>query len=462
MMHVALDRTLILLIEHKELMFRLIDYMDGNQRRDLPAEVFFNSLRAKLESLASRTESERLGDAFDLDNLIKTGIVAEFNQSRGTIALQPAVLDIFRLFDKERVRGLRSAELENIRIQLENAYRQHQTLSFADDNIAFLEQRDHLFDLLRRINSQIQNNTAHLQHQADRLSKRLDHDPTLLSLDESRQHRDMLVQVKQIYDREIIPTLEFLNSREYSKVKAPLILIDELSRLYDLRGYEDDSYYIDQYKLSILSHYKSVEKVKQTLQRYLHQERRHRLTYNAIEQAYLHLQQLAQGTFTEKLKDKYIFKALEQDMLYFNGLKTHAAAQDARIEWNPRNHVIYFNEYLVNRQARRRSDSPAEITTFDKERLTEPNNALKRRIRQLVDLCHIEPPVDDLYAELHHYLAEHLSRDYQLPYLLYGVSCFKQRHGAKFKIKVAFERPQRRIRYHNHVLEYNKRLLSDD
>ena len=185
------------------------------------------------------------------------------------------------------MRGLRSAELEDIRKQLENAYEQLEALSFAEDDLAFLEQHDHLFDLLRRVNSKIQNNTDYLQYEADRLSKRLDHDQALLSLHESRQHREMLVQVKRIYDREIIPTLEFLNTREYSKAKAPLTIIDDISRLYDRRGYEDDSYYIDQYKLSILSHYKAVEKVKQALQRYLHQERRHRLTYDAIEKAYL-------------------------------------------------------------------------------------------------------------------------------------------------------------------------------
>jgi len=243
-MNIALDRTLILLIEHKDMMFRLIDYMDQNQRKDLPTQVFFNSIRIKLDSMGSKKETERLNDAFDLGNLIKTGLISEFNKSRGTIAFQPAVLDIFRLFDKERVRGLRSADLENIRIQLENAYQQLEALSFASDNLAFLEQHDHLFDLLRRINSQIQNNTDHLQHEADRLSKRLDHNQTLLSVDESRQHREMLALVKRIYDREIIPTLEFLNTREYSKTKAPLTVIDEITRLYDSRGYEDDSYYL--------------------------------------------------------------------------------------------------------------------------------------------------------------------------------------------------------------------------
>ena len=308
-MIVALDRTLILLIEHKDMMFQLIDYMDQNQRKDLPTEVFFNSIRGKLKSMISKKESDRLNDAFDLANLIKIGIVSEFNKSRGTIAFQPTVLEIFRLFDKERMRGLRSAELEDIRKQLENAYEQLEALSFAEDDLAFLEQHDHLFDLLRRVNSKIQNNTDYLQYEADRLSKRLDHDQALLSLHESRQHREMLVQVKRIYDREIIPTLEFLNTREYSKAKAPLTIIDDISRLYDRRGYEDDSYYIDQYKLSILSHYKAVEKVKQALQRYLHQERRHRLTYDAIEKAYLNLQTLAQNTFTESLKGRYIFKS---------------------------------------------------------------------------------------------------------------------------------------------------------
>jgi len=456
-MIVALDRTLILLIEHKDMMFQLIDYMDQNQRKDLPTEVFFNSIRGKLESMISKKESDRLNDAFDLANLIKIGIVSEFNKSRGTIAFQPTVLEIFRLFDKERVRGLRSAELEDIRKQLENAYEQLEALSFAEDDLAFLEQHDHLFDLLRRVNSKIQNNTDYLQYEADRLSKRLDHDQALLSLHESRQHREMLVQVKRIYDREIIPTLEFLNTREYSKAKAPLTIIDDISRLYDRRGYEDDSYYIDQYKLSILSHYKAVEKVKQALQRYLHQERRHRLTYDAIEKAYLNLQTLAQNTFTESLKGRYIFKSWDSDSLYFNGLKTHAAGQESRIEWHERKHLIYFNEYLVSQNARKRSDNSAEIKTFENKQQNDRHNMIKRRIAQVVERFELKPPVDDLYIILHQLLEENLQEDYQLNYLLYGVSCFKQRYGKKFSIQLSFNRPQQSIRYQNQVLEYNKR-----
>ena len=456
-MNVALDRTLILLIEHKDMMFQLIDYMDQNQRKDLPTEVFYNSIRAKLKSMGRKTEADRLNDAFDLGNLIKIGIVSEFNKSRGTIALQPAVLDIFRLFDKERVLGLSSADLENIRVQLEGAYQRLESLSFADDNLDFLEQHDQLFDLLRRINSQIQSNTDHLQFEADRLSQRLDHDQALLSLNEFRQHREILAQVKKIYDREIIPTLEFLNAREYSKTKAPLTVVDNISRLYDIRGYEDESYYIDQYKLSILSHYKAVEKVKQALQRYLHQERRHRLTYNAIEQAYLNLQTLAQKTFTESLKEKYIFKSFDSEDLYFHGLKTHAAGQEARIEWHDRNHLIYFNEYLINQNARKRSDSSAEIKTFNNRQQNDRHNAIKRRIEQLVKRSDIKPPVDDLYVVIHNLLMEKLQQDYQLNYLLYGVSCFKQRYGEQFKVQVSFSRPQQSIRYQNQVLEYNKR-----
>ncbi len=342
-------------------------------------------------------------------------------------------------------------------VQLDGAHQRLESLSFADDNIDFLEQHDQLFDLLRKINSQIQSNTDHLQFEADRLSQRLDHDQALLSLNESRQHREILAQVKRIYDREIIPTLEFLNAREYSKTKAPLTVVDDISRLYDIRGYEDDSYYIDQYKLSILSHYKAVEKVKQALQRYLHQERRHRLTYDAIEKAYLSLQTLARSTFTESLKDKYIFKLMDKETLYFNGLKTHAAGQEARIEWHDRKHLIYFNEYLISQSARKRSNSYAEIKTFNDKQQNDRHNAIKRRIEQLVRQCDIKPPVDDLYVVMHNLLAENLPQDYQLNYLLYGVSCFKQRYGEKFKVLVTFNRPQQSIRYQNQVLEYNKR-----
>lgn len=458
-MHIALDRTLVLLIEHKDLMFGFIDYMDQNQRKDIPEQVFTNSMIAKLAGIIKKNDAERLKDAFDRDNLIKSGIISEFNKSRGTIAFQPAVIEIFRLFDKERVKGLRSAELENIRVQLDNTLQQHQTLSFSTDNIVFLEQRDHLFDLLRQVNSQIQNNTEHLEHEADRLSKRLDHDQAILSLDESQQVREVLQQVKKIYDREIIPTLEFLNSREYSKVKAPLTVIDEISQLYDIRGFEDDSYYIDQYKLSILSHYKAVEKVRQTLQRYLHQERQHRLTYNAIEKAYLNLQALAQSTFTENLKEKFIFKPLAESELYFKGLKSYSSAQDSKIEWHKRNHSLYFDEYLIGQKARQRSDAVATVVSFDNTHNPDPNNVLKRQIRTLIEQCDIKPPIDDLYAEIHNYLLANLVEHYQLQYLLYGVSCYKQRLKKTAKLTVSFERPQQKIYYKNKVLEYNKREL---
>lgn len=459
-MHIALDRTLVLLIEHKDLMFGFIDYMDQNQRKDIPEQVFTNSMVAKLTGIAKKNDAERLKDAFERDNLIKSGIISEFNKSRGTIAFQPAVIEIFRLFDKERVKGLRSAELENIRVQLENVLQQHQNLSFSSDNIIFIEQRDHLFDLLRHVNSQIQKNTEHLEHEADRLSKRLDHDQAILTLGESQQVKEVLFQVKKIYDREIIPTLEFLNTREYSKVKAPLSLIDEISRLYDTRGFEDDSYYIDQYKLSILSHYKAVEKVRQTLQRYLHQERHHRLTYNAIEKAYLNLQVLAKSTFTENLKERFIFKPLAESELYFKGLKTYSSSQDSKIEWHERNHKLYFDEYLIEKNARQRSESVAKVVSFDDKQRPDPNNALKRQIRTLIEQCDIKPPMDDLYAEIHNYLVDNLAEHYQLQYLMYGVSCYKQRFKKTAKLTVSFERPQRKIYYKNKVLEYNKRELN--
>lgn len=460
-MHVALDRTLILLIEHKDVMFSLIDYMDSHQRKDVPTEVFFNCIKHKTISIKAKNEAERLNEAFGLDNLVKTGVISEFNKSRGILAFQPAIIEIFRLFDKERIRGLKKAEFENIRIQLESAFDQHQPLTFDDDNIQFQEQRNHLFDLLRQINSQVQNNTAHLQHEADRLSKHLDHDRALLSLHESKQHREMLIQVKNIYDREIIPMLEFLNEKEYSKTKLPLTLIDNIRKLYDIRGYEDDSYYIGQYKLSILSHYKVVEKIKLTLQRYLHQEREHRLTYNAIEQAYLKLHDLAQKTFTENLKEKYIFKEIDKQEIYYQGLKSHSSGQDALIEWQDRNHVVYFNEYLINKRAKQRSDISASITTFaEKHTAPDPHNAIKRKIKFIMDKADIPRPIEDLYLAVHDLLVEKLGQEYHLKYVLYGVSCFKQKHGRRMKLQVRFEQPQRQIRHNSHVLEYNKREFS--
>lgn len=206
--------------------------------------------------------------------------------------------------------------------------------------------------------------------------------------------------------------------------------------------------------------YKAVEKVRQTLQRYLHQERKHRLTYNAIEKAYLNLQTLAKSTFTENLKERYIFKALAKSELFYKGLKTYSSAQDSKIEWYERDHLLYFNEYLIEQNARQRSEAVAEVISFENKTQPDPNNILKRQIRALIEQCEIKPPIDDLYAEIHQYLVDNLSGDYQLQYLLYGVSCYKQQVKKAARLKVTFERPQQTIHYKSKVLEYNKRQLN--
>lgn len=453
---IALEHTLVLLIEHKEVMFKFIDYMDEHQLYEIPIEVFTQTIRAKLNSMTDRKKINLLREALGTENLIRTGVISEWNKSRNFIAFQPTILEIFRLFDKERMRGLRSPDLENIRVQLEAIYGQHKTLSFEISNIDFKEKRQYLFTLLRKISSQIDDNVKYLENTTDRLSSRLDNDNEILTLDKSQQVKETLSQIKEIYDRQIIPLLEFLNTHENGKVKSPLTIIKNISALYDMYGYEDDAHYILQYSLSITTYYKPIEKVKQSLQRYIHQERKQRLIYNAIEQAYLNLQELVKKTTTENLKDKYIFKSIDEDKLYFKGLKTHSAAQGAKIKWYERNHAFYFEEYLIEKSTRKRSVDISYPVKTNQEKLINPNDKLKRKIRSLVKNCDIKPPIDDIYVELHYLLAENLKVDYQLEYLLYGVNYFKQQI-KKGSLQVKFERPQRKIEHNNKVLEYNKR-----
>jgi hypothetical protein len=452
---IALDRTLILLIEHKDMMFKMIDYMDEHQLYEIQIEVFIHTFKTKLNSLNEKKDKDRLTEAFSKENLMKTGIISEWNKSGNFIAFQPTILEIFRLFDKERMRGLRKPELEKIRVQLKAVYDQHKTLNFDIANPDFKENRQSLFLLLREISSQIDNNVQYLEYEVERLSKRLDTDNEILTLDKSQQIKKTLSEITDIYDRQIIPLLEFLNTHENSKVKSPLTLIKDISALYDMYGYENDAHYIQQYGLSITTYYKPIEKVKQSLQRYIHQERQQRLIYNAIEQAYLNLQELIKKTTTENLKDKYIFKSFNEYKLYFKGLKTHSAAQGAKIKWYERNHAFYFKEYLIEKNARKRSNDISPPVKINQQNLINPNDILKRKIRMLVKKCDIKPPVDDIYIELHHLFVENLQADYQLQYLLYGVNYFKQLK--KCKLQVRFERPQRKIEHNNKALEYNKR-----
>ena len=98
MMQIALDRTLVLLIEHKRIMFKFIDYMDEKQRKDIPVHVFTNIILATLKKITNKQETERLKDALDLKNLEKVGVISELNNSRGILSFQPSIVEIFRMF----------------------------------------------------------------------------------------------------------------------------------------------------------------------------------------------------------------------------------------------------------------------------------------------------------------------------------------------------------------------------
>ncbi|NIC38680.1 hypothetical protein HBJ58_18580 [Halomonas desiderata] len=215
-MIISADRILIQLIEHREIFLGIVDYVaqhDGST--EIPLGLYREMVRRAMASplvvnaANPRAERRRLQDTFDLHNMQRSRLVIRVDQSRNMLTFAPFVLDMLRHFDASRLRGLSQTELEALRTDLNDSLTAI-TSSLDPDNF-----QEALRLLRRRISNtlaQVQESVAALQTQASHLSEQVE-GQDMANLEEAVSIRKALSEINRIYQRYILPALEFLDPK---------------------------------------------------------------------------------------------------------------------------------------------------------------------------------------------------------------------------------------------------------
>jgi len=431
-MIVAADKTVMLMIEHKHIFLDLIDIMDeGSAGEEVSTRLYESKVMKLLDSLGdSKSDRQKIEAAFDVRNLVRASLILHHDTKRGVIAFAPFLIELFRHFDRSRLRQLSSADLEALCDSFNDSLEKLRDLTVIEQgNDTFEDELKLLRERIRYAQGKIKENVDSLQGQTLRLAEIVEV-MSLENLDEVKQARGALQAITRIYGRHVLPTLQFLNEREPLKKGLPaltaLLRISEMFRDAKLPKLGQQVLYA---VASIRSYRYDVEVISKSLQRYVHQNERQRREYDQVESVFNDLLVACRELHDGKLRGNLIPKDHEvlERFSTFKGMKRQRA--DSKIEWHNVDHWLHIQEHL---RSSLDSLKNTQVTTTSVEPVGE--DVLKARraldvrrklIGRLIDEWHVQVG-PDAHASLHAHLAQQIS-DYEIADLVEGMSWLKHR-----------------------------------
>ncbi|MGB0662185.1 MAG: hypothetical protein ACPGMR_00165 [Pontibacterium sp.] len=454
-MIVSTDKTLIAMIEKKDIFWDLIDYLDEQQEgREVPLSFYYERVRKAIQSVEQERDQKRLRQTLDIDNLAHSGLLMEVDRHRSVMVFQPFVIEMFRHFDRSRLRELSSEQLEALRSDLNNSLKRLQECRILQGDEEYEQVLVVLFERLRNAHARIKQNVLSLQGQADYLSKVVE-EQDIADLEQTLNAKKALEEINQIYQKHVLPTLQFLNEREHIKTGYPaLTAVEEIATILQKAGMPSVSQRVLYAKNSIRAYAKDIEVIRKTLERYVRQSARQRHQYDCIESAFNKMREQVFTLYDGKLNSKYLDSRLDifEYGKVFAGLKK--LRFDARLEWGDINHTQCFNEHLrvaLPRLQNNQKSGVAELDSQDDNRYQQEQLLIRRKldIQALMESCEIIEGESDVHHYIHNYLAERLS-GYALPDLLEGLGWLRSRLDTPLKPQFSLSR----IHYKGQCLEY--------
>jgi len=431
-MIVSTDKTVMLMIEHKNIFLDLIDVMDeGTAGEEVPTRLYESKVMMLLDSLGDiKSDRQKIEAAFDVRNLVRASLIMHHDIKRGVIIFAPFLIELFRHFDKSRLRQLSSTDLEALRDSFNSSLEKLRDLTVMEEgNDTFEDELKLLRERIRFAQGKIKESVDSLYGQTLRLAEIVE-GMSLENLDEVKQAQGALQAITRIYGRHVLPTLQFLNEREPLKKGLPaltaLVRISEMFRDAKLPKLVQQVLYA---VASIRSYRHDVEVISKSLQRYVHQNERQRREYDQIESVFNDLLSACRELHDGKLRGNLLpmdHEVLER-LPTFRGMKRQRS--ESKIEWYNVDHWLHLQEHLRSNLDSLRN---ALITTATVEPIDEEVLAARRASdvrRKLIGALVEAWPLQvgpDAHESLHAHLAKQIS-DYEIADLVEGVSWLKHR-----------------------------------
>lgn len=472
--HIDAANTISLFLKHKAIVFELIDHMD--ERADnygIDLTRYHSTFRRYISKLKSNkeesTEAERLQIAFDINNLQQNGLIVSVDKNvANQITFQPFFIDMFRHFDNKRLKSLSNAEYEGIRtnfVRLCDELRQTEIHSLNEN---FNELYSNINTALSDTLALIKRNTDALKGSATRLAEYIDN----IDSDGSAHNHgslEKLEELAKLYERKVIPSLEFLNPEQRLAKQATFGKV--LAEIEDmlLARYPERSASIQYRHAEISGYYKDIKVVENTLLAYYKRHKRSREVFNAMETLFNALSKETQECHDDRLNSNYIQLSLEvgkQSIMLQNnsliGLKSHGQLSSSKIGWKTNYAVSDLKESVRVYKESQGQDEELKviknIKNIDELIKKRDKNKRKASLIQAVNCLDTDIYIDDVFAFLHRTLKDSVD-NYQLIDALHGYRHFSNKLEVKKRLQQTNE--FKIVSYQGKTHHYWRRTLKE-
>ncbi|MHC5226351.1 hypothetical protein [Ignatzschineria sp. LJL83] len=416
------QNTLVILFQHVDIFFNIIDYYNERSPNisDFQISVYESILQNYIrQKVADENDKKRIIAALSLHNLNQCDFLAYINDAQGVFNIQNDLLSVIRNMDSKRMRELGQPDLDVIYAQIKTIYdhfSQHQHyFSSIDPSPEFIENLTALIDTMQNIFSKIEHNVRALEGSAKRLSDIVD-SHNFEQQTPTEQVKKSLKEITKIYQRNIQPTLAFLNEDAMTKDSSAMYLIRKIREM--LSGFQlyEETRTIYIIEMRLLSFTEIITDIRRKLHRYIEMDQKQRQLYNAIEQQYNELSALVLQLLDSKLTGKTL--SSQHEFFYpskiFNQLTnwTRINFTSSLIELPHNLNTEEVDEYIRSKL------NNAEALKSKKRRPIKKNIDFKqhlqkrRRVEKIKLLMQSFPEKEfkDLYFAIHQHLSNNLEQ----------------------------------------------------
>jgi len=428
MLHSKPETTAVFIFQHVDIFYNLIDKYSVSKGAvlDFSISAFEAELLAQLEAKKLKpADSRRVMEVLDLDNLNACGMLAFIDHRRGCFQLQPSLLEVIQNLDSKRIRELGQPDLDAIYSEVHRTYAYFTSVNcrWYHGDTRFSEHLDSLFATLQGTLGKIDRNVRALEGSLKRLSLIVD-DHEFGLMRPTDQVRTALEEIYKIYERNVIPTLRFLDEKAMAKNASAMYLIGQIvSRFKDRHTFARECQHLLAIESQLLSYSEPVSKVRAALQKYLAMDAETRKRLDHIEAHYNQLRDKAMA-----IRDgRQNFTTLSVTDPVFSPASILAgySAKDRRLQ---RKALLNFadcdsralaDEHLrcVQADYKTFNDNKRDARELEAKADTSRDRLQVLRIQAAMDSFQPSLPLLDLYADLHQHLLQHVD-DYRLSDLM--------------------------------------------
>jgi hypothetical protein len=431
------------IIDHREAFFRMIDEIDNSEQERRASEEFTVATYERYLSIATASLEDKdrktVLDALSVTNLKRNNMLVFSHDQTGRFLLVGWLRDMLRSFDDVRLRGLTQPDLDHLHERLAALLMQVKSpeVMWIDNDQDFNELVRTVHDVFNDVAHRLTQNVAALKGRCDALAKIVD-SADYSCMDRAGQMAKALEEIYSIHERNVIPTLRFLDpqlaiKRTVDTANGRSVINDAPMRIAEqvIERFEQSKKleYVEQLKrveFQILSLSDEVTILRQGLEQYIQLVEAQRRRYEFIENRYNRLLHDVKGRQDGRRKnfriplDSPIFDKAKR----LSGLKEHRARRGGLLSWPMGSGREYLDEFM--RVARDKKVEEDAIHQSERStRTIDPNDLkMERKLREMLRIMEgyvVSRNCPDVFLDIHCHLKDALN-EYELPDIVEAIA----------------------------------------